>query len=137
MTAIINEPDRVVLVGEWGSEVIYDVTYSGTENISEFLADFEIVSGDYMADPDEDFYQGVLFMSLIRRRSDDRLFGYPVWKMVAKYNDADEAQPNGDEHGFETEYEDDSYEVISRGPFWVWLPVEPFVITGYQIKDGQ
>lgn len=130
--AIINEPDRVVLVGEWGSEIIYDVTYSGTENLSEFLSEFEIVKGDFMADPDEDFYQGVLFMSLIRRLSDGKLFGFPVWKMVAKYNDADEAQPNGEEHGFESEWDENDEYV--KGPYWVWRPVKPFTITGYEFQ---
>lgn len=123
--AIINEPDRVVLVGEWGLEIIYYVTYSGTENLAEFLSEFEIVTGNFMADPGEDFYQGVLFMSLIRRLSDGKLFGYERWENVAKYNDADEAQPNGDEHGFESE---------SETPYWVWLPVKPFTITGYEFQ---
>lgn len=121
--SIINEPDRVVLTGEWASEVLYDVTYSGTENLEKFNEQFETVHGDFPANPDEDYYQGMLFMSLIRRKSDGRLFGYERWEMLAKYDDAPQAEPNGWDYGFETD--DDVY---------VWLPVEPFTITGYKIS---
>lgn len=131
---IINEPDRVVLVGEWATEVIYDVTYSGTENIGAFEADFEIVSGHHLADPGESFYQGVLFMALIRRRADGRLFGYPYWKPIAKHAEVEDEGPNGDEHGFEATFNEDYTEYVT-GPFYVWLPVEPFTITGYQIDQ--
>lgn len=132
--AIINEPERVILVGEWVGDVIHDVMWSETEHIDEFEAQFEIVSGHHLADPRESFYQGVEFMALIRRRSDGRLFGYPYWSPIAKHAEADEVEPNGDEHGFEATFNDDYTEYVD-GPFWVWLPVETFVITGYQIRE--
>ena len=133
---IVNEPDRVIMNGEWAGEVIYDVTYSGTPHIEEFEAEFEIVPGYHMADPAESFYQGVEFMALIRRRSDGRLFGYPYWKPVAKYAECDDVGPNGDDHDLEPTWTDDTYEEYADGPFYVWLPVEPFTITGYAIAKG-
>lgn len=130
--AIISEPDRVILRGEWGGEVIYDVLWSDTENIAEFEAAFEIVPGYHMADPNESFYQGIEFMALVRRKADGRLFGYPYWKPVAKHAEAPDAEPNGDDHGFESTWNADYTEYVD-GPYWVWLPVETFTITGYQI----
>lgn len=128
--SIINETDRVVMEGEWADEIILDVAYSGTEHIDEFNELFEIVSGDHQAGTD--YYQGMDFMGLIRRKSDGRLFGYPYWSSPG--NDGVETQldPNGDDHGFESTYNDDYSENLT-GPFWVWLPVEPFTITGYRI----
>lgn len=133
IAALIVEPDRVIMRGDWGSEVIYDVTWSETENIADFEAAFEIVSGHHMADPKESFYQGVEFMALIRRKADGRLFGYPYWKPVAKHAEAEDVGPNGEDHGFEATFNEDYTEYVD-GPYWVWLPVEPFTITGYRIE---
>lgn len=133
---IINEPDRVVMEGEWATEIIYDCAGSFTDNYDAFKADFEIVSGDYMADPKESFYQGVEFMALIRRKADGRLFGYQYWKPVAKYSETDDVEPNGDDHGYEATFTDD-YEDYVTGPFYVWRPVETFTITGYQFAKEQ
>lgn len=131
---IVNELDRVIMCGEdWVKELIHDVAWSETRNIELFETDFEVVSGHHMADPKESFYQGVEFMSLIRRKSDGRLFGYPRWEPVAKHAEAPDVEPNGDDHGLESTWNDDYTDYVT-GPFWVWLPVEPFTITGYRIR---
>lgn len=130
--ALIVEPDRIIMRGEWAHEVIYDVTYSGTENLPAFEEAFEIVGTKFMADPGEDFYQGIEFMTVIRRKSDGRLFGYQRWEPVAKYAEAPEVESNGEEHGFEYEYDADYTEVLG-GEVFVWQPLEPFTITGYRI----
>lgn len=129
--ALVNEPDRVIMRGEWATEIIYNVTWSETENIAAFETDFEIVDGDHQAGTD--YYQGLAFMSLIRRKSDGRLFGYPTWRPLAKHADTGDVDPNGEDHGFEYEFDTD-YNVIG-GEIYVWLPVETFTITGYRIKD--
>jgi hypothetical protein len=129
--AILNETDRVILVGEeWPKEVIYDVTWSETDHLEEFNALFEIVPGDHQAGTD--YYQGLDFMALIRRKSDGRLFGYPYWKPLAKHADEPDVEPNGGDHGFEPEFNAD-YTEYTFGPHWVFLPVEPFTITGYRV----
>lgn len=122
--ALEVEPNRVIMRGDWATEVIYGVTYSGTENIETFNEQFSIESGKRLADPNEDFYQGVMFMALIRRKSDNRLFGYPYWWRLGKYEENEDEEPNGEEHGLD----EDAY---------VWLPVEPFTVTGYTIPDQQ
>ncbi|WP_332645066.1 hypothetical protein [Aeromicrobium sp.] len=132
--ALIIEPDRVIMRGEWATEIIFDVAYSETENIKEFQSRFEIVKGDHLADPNESFYQGVEFMALIKRKSDERLFGYPYWRPIAKYADSDDPADNGEENGIEYEWDDETDE-IKGGAAWVWLPVEPFTVTGYKIAD--
>jgi hypothetical protein len=128
--AIVNEPGRVVMEGEWVEEIVLDIAWPGTDHIEELNDLFEIVKGSHQAGTD--YYQGMDFMGLIRRKSDGRLFGYPYWSSPG--NDGMETQldANGENHGFENEFNADFTEYI-RGPFWVWLPVETFEITGYRL----
>lgn len=131
---LVIEIDRVIMEGDWAKDVIYDLNTDDLEfvevrNLFEEL--FEILPGRHMGDLAESFYQDVLFMRVIRRKSDGRLFGYPYWEPVAKYVDwiyeidPDDAEPNGDENGLPIVYVDDgTYANIERGPFWVWKPVK-------------
>lgn len=100
----------------------------------EFLEQFEVVKprGHWLADPNEDYYQGVNVMSVIRRKSDGRLFGFQYWTPISKHGEAS-IEFDAEKHGF-------NYE-IPEGFDWdndylpspyVWLPVEPFTITGYK-----
>lgn len=123
------EPDRIIMYGDWAQEVILDILYDENPDLEEaFHADFEIVGDKFMGDPKEDFYQGVTFITVIRRKADGRLFGYEHWQPVAKNADYD-LQENGDENGIEQEYIDSEHWC----PIWVWLPVKEFRITGYGI----
>lgn len=45
-----------------------------------------------------DFYQGLNKISVIRRKSDGKLFGYSWWHDISKYGDA-LIEPNGSEYG--------------------------------------
>ncbi len=127
--ALVIEPGRVIMRGEWAEEIIFDVTWSETENLAAFEAAFEIVPGDHQAGTD--YYQGLDFMALIRRRLDGALFGYPRWRRLAKHYD-EECEPNGEGHGFEDDWDSGAEHV----GVYVWLPVETFTITGYRIKGG-
>lgn len=136
------EPDRVVMTGGEGlaETVIYDgFGYPDSEELeaaeASFLEQFEVVGPRLMGDPREDFYQGVTFISVIRRKADGHLFGYEHWEPVAKHAEGD-LTPNGDDQGFEVEWDT----TPDRDGWWdeipsvfVWLPVEPFTITGYSI----
>ena len=95
------EDDRVILRGEWATEVIHDVAFSMTDNIDQFNDLFEIIGGKHVAN--QDYYQGMNLMALIRRRSDGRVFGYPYWQGGGKYGES-MSEPNGDEHGLEIKY---------------------------------
>ena len=140
LNTVVVEEDRVILYDDLATAVIYDqLDYSGIDaEAATFLERFEIVKPDrgyFEADPDEDYYQGISVMAIIRRKSDGRLFGYQYWTPIAKYADAD-IEPNGILHGFEFDppagfdWNNDHYPHV-----YVWLPVEPFTITGYKIND--
>lgn len=130
MSAIRNESDRVVMEGEWVDEIVLDVAWSKTDHIDEFNELFEIVPGDHQAGTT--YYQGMDFMALIRRKSDGRLFGYPYWSSPGNDGMETQVDANGEEHGLESLMSDD-WSTCTEGPFWVWLPVETFPITGYRL----
>lgn len=127
---IVNEPDRVILRGELATDVIYDVIWSHTPHSAEFQAEFEIVSGNHLGDPKEDYYQGVTWTALIKRKSDGRLFGFHYWEPVSKHSEA-YFESNAEEHGIETEHDED-YNTIG-GRVYVFAPVREFTVTGYEV----
>lgn len=128
----VIETDRIIMYGDWAEGVIFDVLYGENADLeSDFHEHFEIVNEPsyVMADPDEDFYQGVSFMSIIKRKSDGRLFGYEYWQPVAKHDSDAIVEENGDELGLQPEYVDEDHYC----PIYVWRPIEPFTITGYRL----
>ncbi len=129
---IVVEENRVILRGDLGGEVVANVTYSGTDNIEAFEALFESV-GEFPGDPDEDYYQGMTFTQVIRRKSDGRLFGYSYWQGGGKYGEA-LIEPNGEEHGIEPERNPPEYEAVG-GEVYVFVPVREFAVEGYVTED--
>jgi hypothetical protein len=134
---IVVEDDRVILRGAYfAGKVIRNVGFSGDEGWDEFCELFEIVEGPggtWLAA--EDYYQGLTAMALIRRKSDGRLFGYPYWDDISSHGSSYH-QANGYAHGFGDEWD----EVLSDADLqsvYVWLPVEPFTITGYRIPEAK
>lgn len=89
-----------------------------------FEAEFEVVGNRILADPDETWYQGVSFVAVIQRKRDGALFGYNYWEDISKHGEAF-VEPNGYDY---EEVDDDMA---------VWLPVEPFTVTGYQTKKEE
>lgn len=125
----VVEPERIITYGDWVEGIIYDVLYGEDPDLeAEFLALFEIVGDKFMGDPDESFYQGIDWTTVIRRKSDQRLFGYTYWRPVAKHGDDAYLEENGEEFGLQPPYDEDHY-----CPIYVWFPVEEFSITGYKI----
>lgn len=136
---ILNEPDRVGFRGEPGEEVAQGRLDGWYENVSEqeqeefkasFNEQFEFPGKQFMANPQEDYYQGIEFMTVIRRKSDGRLFGFQYWEDISKHGES-YIEPNGDKHGFEYDLESEDEE-----DWYVFTPVEPFTITGYKHMDG-
>lgn len=119
-----NEEDRVLLYDEFAREVILDVlsayTEEGKKTLKEFQDQFEIVGVEFPGNPKEDYYQGMDFTSVIKRKSDGRLFGFTYWKPIAKYSDYD-LESNGYDFGFEDE------------DVYVFLPVREFSVQGYEV----
>jgi len=147
---LVVEDDRVIMRGSLGPDVLLDIAYSGTTGYEQFKELFELVKdgGDnshHLAA--EDYYQGLTVMTVIRRKSDGRLFGYCWWDDISKHGSS-QYESNGDEHGFEWDedvrFAQDSADADDEGDdddsdgansVYVWLPVEPFTITGYRFPE--
>ena len=135
VSRFVAEENRVILRGELATDVLFAVAYGGTPGFDEFNELFEIVKGTRLAK--EDYYQGITVMALIRRRSDGRLFGYERFDDISKHSKNSFHEANGDEHGFQydeaLEVETDADgETDDMNEVYVWLPVQPFTITGYR-----
>jgi hypothetical protein len=134
----VNEPDRVIIYDELATGVIHDVLYGEIPEVEETFAEqFEIVKprGHFLADPTESFYQGIEVMAVIKRKSDGRLFGYQYWTPVSKHGEA-MVESNGDQNGLKFDVPDGFNWDEDYFPMpYVWLPIEPFTITGYKITE--
>lgn len=134
--SFIVEEDKLVVFDELGEHLSRGIgipSNASEETISRFNELFEPVENlNTLGNPEEDFYQGITFITLIRRKSDGQLFGYEYFDM---FSDGAECEPNGDENGYEFEtpdnhdWENDYYPAV-----YVFLPVRPFTVTGYTIK---
>jgi hypothetical protein len=78
----------------------------------------------------DDFYQGRDMMSVIRRKSDGKLFGYQWWEGDGKYGEA-EYDSNGDEFGLEGGFNDEG----DYYSFYVFQPVKEWIYVGYQYAN--
>ena len=138
---IIDDGNRVIIYEELASAVIFDVMgYPDDESMKagedKFAKLFELVKpeqGLFFANPKDSFYQGVEAMCVIQRRTDGALFGFQYWTPIAKNTDID-LEPNGDENGLEFDVPDGfDWDNDYYPKPYVFLPVEPFTITGYKI----
>lgn len=129
-SSIINDSDRVVLEGE-DAEAVISGFLPCSEVRDEFEALFEIDKADYLRSTD--FYQGVKMLRVIRRKHDGKLFGYEYDSApgIDSFDQYLGPEPNGDDHGFEPTFDDDS-EFIS-GPFYVFLPIREITIKGFEL----
>jgi hypothetical protein len=127
------EEDRIIITETESDDglqaaVVYDVLYPGTPDIIIFQRDFTIV-GDFRTDND-DYDHGYEKITVIRRLSDQREFGYIWW--WSPDGDVNGIEPNGEDHGFEfgctIEDDWDTFQVM-----YVWLPVEQVSVPTYQI----
>ncbi len=137
LNKFISENDRVIIYDEFGEEVAYndlDINYAEGEDKEEllaFLEIFEVVTNgngtnEFLSSETSSYGEGLEVMSIIRRKSDGRLFGYEHWSNGGYSS----IEPNGDEHNIAHEGSDDDYSEA-----YVWLPVEPFTVTGYKFPE--
>jgi hypothetical protein len=129
MTKLLPE-DHVLLHRELTSAVSYAGTdfqydYDDEDPVAKaFLAEFEVVGNRQLGNPKPDYYQGLEFTAVIRRKSDGKLYGYDYWEDISKHGEA--------------YVEDNSWEFgLENGVLSVWLPVEAFTITGYKTIDTE
>ena len=125
----LNPDWPVFKIGENDSQ--YDLIYELSESNTDINGrEYEMVA---QALADDDFYQGLNMVTVIRRKSDGKEFGYFWWDDISKHGEA-YIQPNGDEFGLEgyCEVEDDWDTFVS---FYVWEPVEEYSIKAYRSNN--
>lgn len=76
-----------------------------------------------------DFYQGLCMITVIRRKSDGKLFGYSWWDDISKHGES-YMESNGGE--FEETDDQDWTDDESWISYYVFEPVEPFTIQAYR-----
>lgn len=115
-----------ILKGDVGSAAVtgYPDDADDEAAAEAFLAEYELVDYEFPGNPKEDYYQGMTFTTVYRRKSDGKLFGYSYWKSVAKYGEPF-YEANGDEFGY------DDYDT------YVFQEVTPFTVQGYYIKKAK
>ena len=131
---IVDQPDKIAFRDELGHDVAWgDLEYGDatTADIADFKEAYELISEDFHTDGD--LYQGSTLMRVIRRRSDDKLFGFGFWQGGGKYGEAN-IEPNGDDHGFPGKY--DWQDGVANDEVWyVVRPVKLAPIPAYRFKD--
>lgn len=83
---------------------------------------------------DDDFYQGLNMVSVIRRKGDGKLFGFFWWDDISKYGEL-YMEENGDEYGIEQPKDTDRDDFDWDNDwihYYVFEPVEYHPITSYK-----
>ena len=114
MDGITDHPDSIVMDSDTAESVIYAILY-GPE-LEEFNLEYQIITDRALNDPDERFHEGVAMVTVIKRLSDNKLFGYPWWQQASNHG-----EPYNESNTDEGDY--------------AWYPVEEFTVTGYTIKE--
>jgi len=80
----------------------------------------------------DDFYQGLCMITVIRRESDNKLFGYSWWDDISKHGES-YIEPNGDEFGLECDTSADDFDWDNDYvSCFVFEPVEEYSIKAYK-----
>lgn len=114
------DPDWPVFIqkGEDQEEIVYELE----GKTDTYGREYETV-GAFLEN--DDFYQGLCKITVIRRKTDGKLFGYSWWDDISKHGQA-YIEPNGDEYGLEsdvdTDAEDFDWDEDSE-TYWVFEPV--------------
>lgn len=106
----------------------YSLLYEMEPNTDRDGREYEMVT---QALEDDDFYQGLNMITVIRRKSDGKLFGYSWWNDISKHGESC-MESNGDEFGLECDTDVEGFDwdtdYIS---YYVFEPVEEYSITAY------
>lgn len=123
-------PDYPVFVlyegrDEWPSELLYEME-PDTDTAGR---QYEMVT---QCLEDDDFYQGLNMITVIRRKSDGKLFGYSWWDDISKHGEP-HMESNGDEFGIESDIDTDApdFDWDDYPSYYVFEPVEEYSITAY------
>ena len=107
------------------SELIYELNPSTDRDGREY----EMV-GQFLSD--DDFYQGLNMVTVIKRKSDGKEFGYFWWNDISKHGDA-YIESNGDEYGLIPDDFPDDFDWDNDFVYhYVFVPVEKYTIPAYR-----
>lgn len=109
--------------------VIYDVL-----NIDEVPTDRTGQTYTFVGQflEDDNFYQGLNKVSVIRRDSDGVLFGYSWWDDISKHGES-MVEPNGEQFGLDCDTDADNFDWDNDYvAYFVWEPVEEYTIKAYR-----
>ena len=130
---IVDRGDKIALRDELGHDVAWgDLEYGDatTADKCDFNEAYELLSEEFHTDGD--LYQGSTLMRVIRRKSDDKLFGFAFWQGGGKYGEA-MIEHNGDDHGFPSKC--DWEDGVDADELWyVFLPVELAPLPAYRFE---
>jgi hypothetical protein len=128
---IVDQPDKIAFRDELGHDVAWgDLEYGDatTADIADFMEAYELLGGEFHTDGD--LYQGSTLMRVIRRRADEKLFGFAFWQGGGKYGEAN-IEPNGDDHGFPSKY--DFQNGVDKDEVWyVFRPIVSSPLPAYK-----
>ena len=131
---IVDTGDKVALRDDLGHDVAWgDLEWGDatTADIADFKEAYELLSEEFHTDGD--LYQGSTLMRVIRRRTDNKLFGFAFWQGGGKYGEA-LIEANGDDHGFPGKY--DWQDGVDVDEVWyVFRPVKLAPIPAYRFED--
>lgn len=114
-----NEEFGNALYGLYGHDTIIDRDGREYSHVGRFLSD-------------DDFYQGLNMVSVIKRRSDDKIFGFFWWDDISKHGES-LVEANGEEFGLECNTDADDFDWDNDYvSYYVFVPVEPYPITAYK-----
>lgn len=136
-TPVQDEGNRVILRGQLAEDIIhgyFTFMEKDTPGYDDFVAQFETPDEDFIATPADAWHNWGYYMRIIKRVSDGKLFGYPYNDTVHPHSQGAEFENNAEENGLTVEYGDGYQDVVDGMPY-VFLPVEPFTMTGYKLAS--
>lgn len=101
----VADPDWPVFALE-NDEDKYELLYEGIPNKDTQGREYEMVDQTI---ENTDFYQGLNMITVIRRKSDGKLFGYPWWNDISKHGEA-YMEENGDDYGIENDTDAEGFD---------------------------
>lgn len=136
-TSIVNEPDRVILKGDLAEAVMLKMMEYSWEVTEEdknaFNTLFTLDETDYLGDSQDDFYQVVTFTRVIRRNSDNKLFGCTYSDSPGNTSYELSYEQDLDKYGVTVEW-DENGNAVEGFPV-VFLPVKEFTRVGFEVVE--
>lgn len=133
---IINEPERVGFLNGLGHDLLwgnYEDSWgeATTEQWAEFNELFEYLGDGHHTNGDT--YQGTTFVVLIRRKSDDQLFGADYWEGGGKHGERYVGEGHTSDDSLDKYDEENDWEPLEE--WYFFLPVELKPLPAYKFRE--